>query len=76
MVGFDRPTKLCTRQSLFHGCQPVLQGAQFRYHDADMPLNDLGRSRREMKLLFAHVRPHVAQTDIQYGSRVNPMPMI
>jgi hypothetical protein len=64
MVGLNGPTKLCTRQSFLDGCQPILQGAQVRHNDADMSLNDLRRSRREVKLLFTNVCPHVAQTNI------------
>src|SRR5262249_12610713 len=68
VVVLSGPTKLCTRQSLLHGCQPVLKSPKVSTNDPDGSLIDLGRARRKMNLLFAAIRPHVAQTNVQLGT--------
>src|SRR5262245_44577456 len=67
-------TKLCTCESLLHGCEPVFESAQVRHNDPDVSLNDLGGARRKMKLLLADIRPHITQTDVQVGvqSKAHP----
>ena len=63
MTPFGRPTKGGIGEPLLHPPKPGLQRIQVWNHHPDMTSENLGVTRREMKLLLADIHPHIARPD-------------